>query len=469
LPYPTGNPPDPQTFGPSNETGLLVAAILSTLQEAVLILGSDLRVEAANPTFCDRFRLDAQHTRGCKIYDLGNREWNIPELRNLLDRVLETGEAVTAYRLDHEFAQLGRRVLVVNARRLDRQSGGPLIVLALHDDTDGEFAHEYSEKIIDALRDPFLILDWDLRVKTANGPFYKKFRVEPSETEGRFIYELGNGQWDIPRLRELLEKILPRESTFDDFEVEHDFEDLGHRVMLLNARRVDAMALILLVIEDVTEQKRAAAQQTLLLGELQHRVKNLLMSVRALAHLTQQGASSLEAFAQAFDGRIDAMARTQDLLVRGPADNARLDEIIGLELAAIGGRKGSSFALHGPELRLSARASHAFAMTELATNAAKYGALSSRAANGCVDVEWSVGAAEPGRVHLHFSWREHGVPGVSPGATGSRGFGTQIIENSVPHLFGGWSTLGLNPGGAECTIDVAIPSEELASGRKNRV
>jgi PAS domain-containing protein len=119
---------------------------------------------------------------------------------------------------------------------------------------DPEGRREFAEKLIDSVREGLVVLGWDLRVHSANRSFYQAFRVDPTETEGRPIYELGNGQWNIPRLRQLLEDILPRQTRFDDFEVEHDFEHIGRRTMLLNACRLDHERLILLAIRDVTEQ-----------------------------------------------------------------------------------------------------------------------------------------------------------------------------------------------------------------------
>ena len=119
----------------------------------------------------------------------------------------------------------------------------------------------YAESIVDTVRDPLLVLDADLRVRSASRSFYETFGVAPEATEGRLVYELGNGQWDIPQLRTLLEDILPEDSSFRDFEVEHPFEGLGRRRMLLNARKVhrpgNHSGLILLSIEDVTPTWRA--------------------------------------------------------------------------------------------------------------------------------------------------------------------------------------------------------------------
>ncbi|MDD1778553.1 MAG: PAS domain-containing protein [Candidatus Helarchaeota archaeon] len=121
-------------------------------------------------------------------------------------------------------------------------------------------ALEYTKSIINTVRAPLIILYGDLSVALANRSFYQVFKVKPEETEGKLIYDLGNRQWDIPKLRELLEDILPKTTSFDDFEVEHDFPDVGKRIMLLNACRIylkdNRTRLIILTIEDITERKK---------------------------------------------------------------------------------------------------------------------------------------------------------------------------------------------------------------------
>ncbi|MBE0539414.1 MAG: PAS domain S-box protein [Ignavibacterium sp.] len=118
---------------------------------------------------------------------------------------------------------------------------------------------ELAESIIDTVREPLLILDKDLRVVKASQSFFDFFRVSPEETIGTLIYDLGNRQWDIPKLRELLETILPEKTTFDNYEVEHIFSTIGKRIMLLNARQIERVfgkeKIILLAIEDITERK----------------------------------------------------------------------------------------------------------------------------------------------------------------------------------------------------------------------
>ena len=120
---------------------------------------------------------------------------------------------------------------------------------------------DYSEAIVSNIREPLLVLDKNLRIKTANTAFYKTFLVNEMETEGVLIYDIGSKQWNIPALRTLLEKILPEKAVFNDFEVTHTFSSIGERIMLLNAREVinknSLEKLILLSFEDITEVKKA--------------------------------------------------------------------------------------------------------------------------------------------------------------------------------------------------------------------
>lgn len=123
----------------------------------------------------------------------------------------------------------------------------------------------YIKTVVDVVREPILILDKDLRVMAANEAFYRTFQVSPEDTEGKVVYELGDGQWNIPSLRKLLEDILPKNTFFKGFEVTHEFPAIGRRVMILNARQIHSKfvkenapgqlfpPIILLAMEDVTE------------------------------------------------------------------------------------------------------------------------------------------------------------------------------------------------------------------------
>jgi len=128
--------------------------------------------------------------------------------------------------------------------------------LALH---FWEKSWTYIKTVVDVVREPVLILDKNFKVMSANESFYQTFQVEPKDTEKRVVYDLGNGQWDIPALRKLLEDILPKNTFFKGFEVAHEFPVIGRKVMILNARQIHIKEdntfppIILLAIEDVTE------------------------------------------------------------------------------------------------------------------------------------------------------------------------------------------------------------------------
>lgn len=121
----------------------------------------------------------------------------------------------------------------------------------------------YIKTVVDVVQEPVLILDKDFRVLAANGPFYQMFQVEQKDTENKLVYDLGNGQWDIPDLRKLLKNILPNNTFFKGFEVAHNFPSIGHKVMILNARQIhfkknesaDTLfpPIILLAIEDISD------------------------------------------------------------------------------------------------------------------------------------------------------------------------------------------------------------------------
>src|SRR5438105_3514363 len=165
----------------------------------------------------------------------------------------------------------------------------------------------FAQDVFDTVREPLLVLDAALRVRSANTAFYETFRISPGETEGRHVYELGNGQWDIPDLRTLLEDIVPTSSVFNDFELEHDFPTIGRRVMLLNARKLrqgSHAELVVLAMEDVTERRRAEGEvakakeaaetanrtKSLFLANMSHELRTPLNAILGFSEMLQEDA-----------------------------------------------------------------------------------------------------------------------------------------------------------------------------------
>jgi signal transduction histidine kinase/CheY-like chemotaxis protein len=260
--------------------------IVDTVREPLLILDTTLRVRSANRAFYQTFRVSLEETENRLIYELGNGQWDIPVLRNLLEDIVPLSSVFNDFEWAHDFPVIGRRVMLLNARKLQAGHHGELLVLAMEDVTerrrseaDLKAIETYSQNIVDTVREPLLILDTTLRVRSGNRAFYQTFQVSLEETENRLIYELGNGQWDIPDLRTLLEDIVPKSSVFNDFELEHDFPAIGRRVMLLNARKLQAGhhgELLVLAMEDVTERRRSEAD----LKAIETYAQNIVDTVR---------------------------------------------------------------------------------------------------------------------------------------------------------------------------------------------
>ena len=296
--------------------------IVDTVREPLLMLDTTLRVHSANRAFYQTFQVSAEETEHHLIYELGNGQWDIPDLRRLLEDVVPKSSVFNDFELVHTFPIIGRRVMLLNARKLKAGNHGELLVLAMEDVTERRRAEEevaraaadlkaietFSQNIVDTVREPLLMLDTTLRVHSANRAFYQTFHVSMEETENRLIYELGNGQWDIPALRTLLEDIVPKSSVFSDFELVHTFPVIGRRVMLLNARQLKAGnhgELLVLAMEDVTERRRAEEEvakaretaevanrtKSLFLANMSHELRTPLNAILGYSEMLQEEAA----------------------------------------------------------------------------------------------------------------------------------------------------------------------------------
>ncbi|MEO5588108.1 MAG: response regulator [Gemmatimonadaceae bacterium] len=324
--------------------------IVDTVREPLLMLDTNLRVQSANRAFYETFQVSPGETEDRLIYHLGNGQWNIPDLRTLLEDVIPTSSVFNDFELEHTFPAIGRRIMLLNGRKLRAGSHSAIIVLAMEDVTDRRRSEAdlraietYAQDIVDTVREPLLILDTTLRVQSGNRAFYSTFRVSPEETEHQLIYELGNGQWDIPALRTLLEDIVPTSSAFNDFELVHDFPALGRRVMLLNARKLQAGhhgELVVLAMEDVTERRRAedevakakeAAEianrtKSLFLANMSHELRTPLNAIVGYSELLQEEAIDLKLDSFGVDlGKINASGRQLLALINDILDLSKIE------------------------------------------------------------------------------------------------------------------------------------------------
>ncbi len=229
--------------------------LLESISIPLVMVGRDLRIRRFTRAMEPMLNLIASDV-GRAITDL-QPQMELPDLRRLLLDAMEGGSRKPRDIRDPQGHWYSLRILPsVGA---DGRIDGAVLMLIDIDAAKRGLA--FAEAIVETVREPLVILNQNLRVLKANKAFYETFQTVREETESRFIYDLGNRQWNIPKLRELLESILPAHSTFRDFEVTHEFERTGRKVMVLNASEIfdpNAQArTILLAIEDATDRKQA--------------------------------------------------------------------------------------------------------------------------------------------------------------------------------------------------------------------
>lgn len=227
--------------------------------EPLLVLDAHLAVLAANRAFATAF---GDVAAGRPLHALGDALWHDPVLLDGLGAVLTAGSVFEGHTGTLTTVAGDARTVRVSARRLPADAGAGALLLRVEEAPvphPPPVAEDVFESIVATVREPLLVLDEELRVVLANRAFLRTFCVSEAETVGQHVYALGNGQWNVPSLRQLFEDILPHNTHFDDIEVVHTFERIGRRTMLLNARKVyrsdPYSRLILLAIEDVTERR----------------------------------------------------------------------------------------------------------------------------------------------------------------------------------------------------------------------
>lgn len=295
--------------------------------------------------------------------------------------------------------------------------------------------HVQAQGIVDTIDEPLLVLDRSLCVQGASRAFFETFKVERYETIGRPFYELGNGQWDIPALRIMLEQVLPKSAAVINFEVEHDFPELGPRTMLVTARTLNnpdnTSHSMLVSLVDVTEGRAKDAAKDMLFGELRHRMKNILAVAQSIARQMPIKGKSAEEFRDDFLGRFGALIEAQDIAF-SEQDDTGLRGLIERVLAPYTSEAGKVIVEDGPEITLAPRTIMSLGMVlhELATNAVKHGSLG--VPGGQVHVGWTL---EEGSGLLRLHWSEVGGPPVS--APTAKGYGTKLITATTSYSLHG--------------------------------
>ena len=286
------------------QTQAFLQSIVDTVREPLIVLDGEARVVLASRTFYGTFNVLEREVISRSLFELGNGQWDIPELRRLLGDVLPQNEVIRDYEVFHTFPGVGPRTFYLNARKLFRPGNHTEMVLLSFEDVTSRReteriaseARAYAESIVQTVREPLLVLNAQMEVVTANQAFYKTFAVSPEATENRPLFELNGGQWNIPELRTRLETIIGENTAFDGFSVTQDFPGVGRKTLLLNARKLfrpgNHTAHLLLALEDVTALQ-AADERVRLLFDSSHDFAFLLLDGDGKIREWRGGAESI--------------------------------------------------------------------------------------------------------------------------------------------------------------------------------
>ena len=379
-------------LGKKTVSDIAASDIVETVPSALIILDKNLNITSANRAFYQTFRTSADETEGCHIYELGNRQWDIPALRTLLESVIPHRASVEGFEVEHDFPTIGRRTMLVNARKIFRPGDGGSILLAIEDVSEERAARSESKRnwqltqsIVDTIRDPLVVLEDDMTIVTASKAFLTIFGITEVEVRGRRFSELGQHQWDVPALRHLMEKVLPENKPIESFEIEDNFPGLGRRVFNLNARKISQPGnhahRMLLVFEDITDRKQRERDALSLTNEISHRIKNnLQVIVGLISYEAKWTAAPCVQGYKAMQARIGAIAQLYDLISqssrgRTVAVDAYLREIAKVMSASlIGDMSGIVIEVKGEPLEIDPDRAVPFGLlvNELATNAIKH-------------------------------------------------------------------------------------------------
>jgi two-component system CheB/CheR fusion protein len=372
--------------------------LFSSANLPIIVLGSDLRIR--------RFTAAAEKVLSIIPTDIGrpighlNLNIPVPDLEPLIVEAIDTMSIKEREVQDREGHWYSLRIRPY--RTTDNRIDGAMLILIDIDSyknvdrltsllAEVDTARQFAEGVVRTAPWPLLVMDQELRVIKANPAFYAVFQTAPERTERQFIYNLGNGQWDIPELRHLLGDIIPHNSEFEDFAVTHEFPNIGEKTVLVKAGRIrgddQEIATILLGIEDVTEYRRSEARiaaalrdKEVLLREVYHRVKNNLQIVSSLLGLQADTImdETARSLFQESQQRIQAMALVHQRLYASANltnidTNTYLQSLVG-DLARMydpEGRITSDIRAEG-EMNLDTAIPCGLILTELISNAFKY-------------------------------------------------------------------------------------------------
>ncbi len=441
--------------------------IVDTVRDPLLVLTPELKVRSANDPFCRSFHVMREETVGRPIFELGSQQWDIPELRRLLEDVLPADKQFSDFEVELEFDGIGRRIMLLNGRRLDHVQ---LILLAIEDITQRRHAEaavraseECFRQFADNAVDVLWITDPAMGRLEYLSPAYERIWGEPCDA-----LMADFSRWSElvhPEDREQAMQGMPRKLEGGSATVEYrivrgnDGETRWIRDTGFPIRdEQGAVRRVAGIARDVTDEKRAEQERELLTRELSHRVKNTLAVVQSLATQTDGRAQSAQAFREAFLGRLRALARAHSLLLDAQWRGTDLNSLVEQALAAYRVDHLDVVEVAGESLVITPRQAQGLCLMlhELGTNAAKYGALSRHA--GRLRVSWQVEDSSPGR-RVRLRWQERHGPAVK--APREKGFGVELIERACSYELEGEMELDYAPDGLTC--EVVFPLEDSVS------
>jgi PAS domain S-box-containing protein len=455
--------------------------IVETVPSALVIIDGDLNVTSANRAFYQTFQTTRAETEGRALGELGNRQWDIATLRALLADVIVHRGAVEGFEVEHVFPALGRRTMLLNARRILRPGDdNGSILLSIADVSEERAARiesrrnwHLTQSIVDTIRDPLVVLEDDMTIVTASKAFLTMFGIADAEARGTRLADLGQHQWDVPALRHLMEQVLPQNKPIEAFEIEDTFPGLGRRVFSLNARKISQPGnhahRMLLVFEDITDRKQRERDAIGLANEISHRIKNNLQVIVSLIAFESRsaGESCVQGY-QAMQARIGAIAQLYDLLSRSSrgrivAVDDYLREIAkALSASLLGKASGITIEVKADALDIEPDSAVPFGLlvNELTTNAIKHAfpGGSGRVTLGAHGID--------GEIELTVADDGVGMRDKDP-AKRSEKRGSDYVAIFVRQL-GGAIVLDRFAGGTGTIVRVRLPAQAVPSGGAER-
>jgi two-component sensor histidine kinase len=424
--------------------------ILDSVDVPIVLLGGDFAIAGFNRAAADVLSLVRS--------DIGRSPDSISLLNGLPTSWCEkVFSAKTATRYDIRLAEQSFVLRITPRKTSGGQISGAVLtftnVTAFRASIDQAiYEREYTKTILNTVADPLVVLGEDLQIQTANRAFFLMFRVAREAVQGTALGQLNNRALDVPTLLTQLKETIANDRSLESFEFECDLPETGRRTFLLNACPFGvpgrSARLALLSFHDVTALKEAGERMRMLAHEVDHRAKNQLAVLQAMVHFTR--GHTPEAIKTAIEGRIRALSKAHTLLAESRWTGANLRTLVDEEISPYCLEGTSGAVVDGPNVVLPPQPAQLIAMVlhELATNAAKYGALS--VPEGRVKIQWLY------TLHgkLVLRWTETDGPSVKPPS--HQGFGTRLLDQVVRAQLNGETRFDWRSEGLACEIEVSL-------------